>query len=110
MRLLVATLKILLALCITTFVGPVLATAAPLQTEAPECATGVDLLGFSDALNKRTFEGASVGGLSALAYEARRGVYYSLVDNGPTAPPRPGSTPCAYRRRAGRSVPRRFWT
>ena len=43
----------------------------------------MDFLGFSDALNKRTFEGTSVGGLSALTYDQRRGVYYSLVDNGP---------------------------
>ena len=85
LRLLVATLMTLLALCITTFAGPVLATAAPPQTEAPECATGVDFLGFSDALNKQTFEGTNVGGLSALSYDARRGAYYSLVDNGPTA-------------------------
>jgi len=84
-RLLIAALAILLALCATTFAGPGLATAAPPQTEAPECATGVDFLGFSDALNKETFEGASVGGLSALTYDARRGVYYSLVDNGPAA-------------------------
>ncbi|CAA9381991.1 MAG: hypothetical protein AVDCRST_MAG01-01-19, partial [uncultured Rubrobacteraceae bacterium] len=61
------------------------ATAAPPQTEAPECATGVDFLGFSDALNKRTYEGTSVGGLSALAYTGRQNTYYSLVDNGPTA-------------------------
>jgi hypothetical protein len=65
-----------------------LAEAAPSRTDTPECATGVDLLGFSDALNKQTYEGTSVGGLSALAYDGRRGgVYYSLVDNGPT----PGS-------------------
>ncbi|QIN77812.1 esterase-like activity of phytase family protein [Rubrobacter marinus] len=58
--------------------------AAPARTGAPECAAGVDFLGFSDALNKRTYEGTSVGGLSALAYDGRRGgLYYSLVDNGP---------------------------
>jgi hypothetical protein len=85
LRLLVATLMTLLALCITTFASPGLATAAPPQTEAPECATGVDFLGFSDALDKQTFEGTSVGGLSALTYDARRGAYYSLVDNGPSA-------------------------
>lgn len=84
MRLLVAALAILLALGATTFLGPGLATAAPPATEAPECATGVDFLGFSDALNKRTYEGTSVGGLSALAYQGRRDTYYSLVDNGPT--------------------------
>src|SRR5918997_5073513 len=82
-RLLIATLATLLALGATIFIGT--ATAAPPQDEAPECATGVDFLGFSDALNKRTYEGTSVGGLSALAYTGRQNTYYSLVDNGPTA-------------------------
>ena len=82
-RLLIAALATLLALCATTFIGT--ATADPPQNEAPECATGVDFLGFSDALNKRTYEGTSVGGLSALTYTGRRDTYYSLVDNGPTA-------------------------
>ena len=45
----------------------------------------MDFLGFSDALNKRSYEGTSVGGLSALAYTGRQNVYYSLVDNGPAA-------------------------
>ena len=83
LRLLIAALAILLALWAAAFAGA--ATAAPPQTEAPECATGVDFLGFSDALNKRTYEGTSVGGLSALAYTGRQNTYYSLVDNGPTA-------------------------
>ena len=65
------------------FAGPRFATAAPTPTEAPECTAGVDLLGFSDALDKQTYDGTSVGGLSALTYDARRDVYYSLVDNGP---------------------------
>ncbi|MGI8858684.1 MAG: esterase-like activity of phytase family protein [Rubrobacteraceae bacterium] len=72
---------VVLALCAATFAGSGLATAAPTQTEAPECATGVDFLGFSDALNKQTFEGTNVGGLSGLVYDARRDVYYSIVDN-----------------------------
>ncbi len=83
-RILVAALAVALALCATSFMGT--ATAAPPGTETPECATGVDFLGFSDALNKRTYEGTSVGGLSALAYAGRQNTYYSLVDNGPTAP------------------------
>ncbi len=84
-RLLIAALATLLALCATTLAGSGLATATPPKTDAPECAAGVDFLGFSDALNKRTFEGTSVGGLSALTYDQRRGIYYSLVDNGPAA-------------------------
>ncbi len=59
------------------------ASAKPPGAEAPDCATGVDFLGFSDALDKQSFEGTEVGGLSALAYDMRRNVYYSLVDNGP---------------------------
>jgi hypothetical protein len=84
-RFLILALVALLAVVVTAFVGSGLATAAPTQTEAPECATGVDFLGFSDALYKQTYEGTSVGGLSALTYDQRRGVYYSLVDNGPAA-------------------------
>jgi hypothetical protein len=82
-RLMIAALATLLALGATIFIGT--ATAAPPRDEASECTTGVDFLGFSDALNKRTYEGTSVGGLSALAYTGRQSTYYSLVDNGPTA-------------------------
>jgi hypothetical protein len=64
------------------------ATATPPQPEALECTTGVDLLGFSDALDKRTFKGTNVGGLSGLTYDASRDVYYALVDNEGTTPAR----------------------
>jgi len=76
---------LLVAVCASLFAMPDHATAARPGSEAPDCAAGVDFLGFSDALNKRTYEGTSVGGLSALAYGGRRDTYYSLVDNGPTA-------------------------
>ncbi|MGI8910050.1 MAG: esterase-like activity of phytase family protein [Rubrobacteraceae bacterium] len=85
LRPLIVVLAALLALCASTFAGAGAGVAVPTQTKAPECATGVDFLGFSDALNKQTYEGTSVGGLSALTYDQRLGVYYSLVDNGPTA-------------------------
>ena len=65
----------------TLVAGPEAANAA--RPGAPECAPGVDFLGFSDALNKRTYENTAVGGLSALVYIGRRDAYYSLVDNGP---------------------------
>ena len=87
----IATLVALLAALLTAaglvLAGPVAsrADAAQPRAEAPECAAGVDFLGFSDAFNKRTYEGTSVGGLSALAYVGRQSTYYSLVDNGPTA-------------------------
>jgi hypothetical protein len=58
------------------------------KVDTSSCAPGVDLLGFSDALNKRTFEGTNVGGLSGLTYDATRDVYYGLVDNEGTTPAR----------------------
>ena len=73
----------LATLWVSTTADP--ATAARPGSETPECAAGVDFLGFSDALNKRAYEGTSVGGLSALAYQGRQDTYYSLADNGPTA-------------------------
>jgi hypothetical protein len=88
-RRLICALAVLLALCAATFADSSgLASAAPPQTDAPQCATGVDLFGFSDALNKRTFEGTNVGGLSGLTYDASRDVYHGLVDNEGTTPAR----------------------
>ncbi|CAA9564114.1 MAG: hypothetical protein AVDCRST_MAG88-1746, partial [uncultured Thermomicrobiales bacterium] len=56
---------------------------------APPCGGGaVEFLGFSDALNKATFGGTNVGGLSALVYDRGRDVYYSLVDNERETPAR----------------------
>ena len=83
-RLFIVTLALLLAVSAAAFAIQDPATAAPPDADAPECAAGVDFLGFSDALNKRTYEGTTVGGLSALAYTGRQDTYYSLVDNGPT--------------------------
>lgn len=84
-RLPIALLVAIVAACAALFAMPEHATAARPGPEAPECAAGIDFLGFSDALDKRTYDGTSVGGLSALAYAGRRDTYYSLVDNGPTA-------------------------
>ncbi len=84
MRFLIATVAALMAITILAFTSPPQAAARP-GADVSECATGVDFLGFSDALDKETFEGTSLGGLSALTYDRRHGVYYSLVDNGPTA-------------------------
>ena len=83
-RLFIVALALLLAISTAVFAAQDSATAAPPGADAPGCATGVDFLGFSDALDKRTYEGTAVGGLSALAYQGRRDTYYSLVDNGPT--------------------------
>ena len=83
-RIFIVALAVLLAVSAAAFAAQDPATAARPGADAPECATGVDFLGFSDALNKRTYEGTTVGGLSALAYTGRQDTYYSLVDNGPT--------------------------
>jgi hypothetical protein len=76
-----AAVAIALVVFAVSLAGPETATAARPGTETPDCASGVDFLGFSDALNKQTFEGTSVGGLSGITYDQRRGVYYSVVDN-----------------------------
>jgi hypothetical protein len=41
---------------------------------------GLRLVGYSDVLDDRTFDGTNVGGLSALTYDPRRDLYYALVD------------------------------
>jgi hypothetical protein len=54
----------------------------------PRLAPRVDFIGYSDALDEQNFEGTNVGGLSALAYDARRDLYYSLVDEEKGTPAR----------------------
>jgi hypothetical protein len=72
--------------------GTPTARAAPPGASPPAsgaaCAAGVDLLGFSDALDKARFEDTAVGGLSALAYDPTRDVYLALVDNERDTPAR----------------------
>lgn len=46
------------------------------------CATGVELLRFTDALDKATFADATVSGLSALAWSGNGSTYYALSDRG----------------------------
>ena len=88
LQLLIVVVAALLAACALALASSRTVSAAPPGTDAPDCATGVDFLGFSDTLNKQTFEGTNVGGLSALTYDQRRKVYYSLVDNQSTTPAR----------------------
>ncbi len=87
-RLLILALVAFLMACVATFAASWPATAARSQPDTAQCAPGVDLFGFSDALNKRTFESTNVGGLSGLTYDAGRDVYYGLVDNEGTTPAR----------------------
>jgi hypothetical protein len=49
------------------------------------CAPGVQLLGFSDALNKTGFGGFTVADLSGLTYDPQRKVYYSIADRAGSA-------------------------
>jgi hypothetical protein len=55
------------------------ATAAPAVAKGP----GVDLQFRGQAIvpTGTTFEGTTVGGLSSITYDARRGVYYALSDD-----------------------------
>jgi uncharacterized protein len=52
--------------------------AAPASRRCPPDGAA---LSFSDALNKLVFDGAQVGGLSSLAYDARSRAWVSAVDN-----------------------------
>lgn len=65
----------------------VIATAAT-PSRAATCAPGVELLDFSDALDKATFADTAVGGLSALRYDPTRDRYLALVDNERDTPAR----------------------
>ena len=58
----------------------VLPAAAPARDTLGACGPDADLLAFSDALNKTTFDGFGVGGLSALALRGG-GHARALVDN-----------------------------
>ncbi len=52
------------------------------------CAPDAVALGFSDSLDKLVHNGAEVGGLSSLAYDARSHAWVSAVDNNGTDPAR----------------------
>ena len=74
---------------LATAVAALLVLAAPAAakpTSLGSCSPDVDLLGFSDALNKTTFQGTDVGGLSALSL-TRSGAK-TIVDNQGTTPAR----------------------
>ena len=79
--------RLLAALLVTVATLSILATAEPAAARwsrvpvGTECTDGVLILGYSDRLDKATFDGTNVGGLSALAHDAARDRYYGLVDN-----------------------------
>src|SRR6201996_9184234 len=66
------------------------ATAAPshLFPANRECAPAAAALSFSDSLDKLVHNGAELGGLSSLAYDARSHAWASAVDNNGTDPAR----------------------
>lgn len=65
----------------------VVAPAADARTSSPRCSADASLLGFTDSLDKTTFEGTAVAGLSALAL-TRHSRALALVDNIGTTPAR----------------------
>lgn len=84
--LLAAAVGILVAILALSAVSSQPAGAAPPGSNAPSCAPsgeGVDFLGFSDALDKDSFVSTEVGGLSDVAYDRQRDLYYSLSDDTP---------------------------
>ncbi len=67
----------------TTLIGLILALAAvfwPWTVGAQQQPT-VRLLGQHTFESKRTFQDTTVGGLSGLTYDAKRGVYYAVSDD-----------------------------
>src|SRR5437763_331508 len=64
------------------------ADAAVAVSRPGVCRPAAVALGFSDALDKLTIDGATVGGLSDVAYDPRSKSYVSSVDNNNTDPSR----------------------
>jgi hypothetical protein len=81
LRPLLVALVVCLAIGVVLFAGVAPASAARPQPDTARCSSGVDLYGFSDALDKQAYGGTDVGGFSGLTYDRERDVYYSLVDN-----------------------------
>jgi hypothetical protein len=65
-------------------------TVDPYGHPAPPraCSPNATALGYSDALNGAVHDGATVGGLSSMAYDRRSGDWVSAVDNNGTDPAR----------------------
>jgi hypothetical protein len=69
------------------------ATVAPGPKEPPNWEPNgcfdfeADFLGYSDALDGKSYEGTKVGALSGLTYDPGRNVYYALADGGVESTP-----------------------
>jgi hypothetical protein len=83
------------ALALTTLaIGPAASAATPTSSTTGtsvlgrSCAPAAAAVSFSDALDKLTVDGATVGGLSSLAFDRRSSAWASAVDNNGTDPER----------------------
>jgi hypothetical protein len=90
----VLTTAVAVTAAVTGALVPTSAHAAPQTGPSVPAASGRSCppdglaLGYSDALDKLTVGGATLGGLSDIAYDARLHAYVSSVDNDGTNPSR----------------------
>ncbi|MEV5961985.1 esterase-like activity of phytase family protein [Kribbella sp. NPDC051952] len=75
------------AVVLTALTGTLTASAMPSHGGGGACSKDATFLGFSDALDKTTFDGQPVAGLSALNVTGRHSAV-ALVDNVATTPAR----------------------
>jgi hypothetical protein len=84
-------MKKLAVFCVTVL-GAVAAAAPaaahPRQPAPPVCPPAARATGFSDGLDKLVRNGATLGGLSSIAWDRRAGAWASTVDNHGTDPAR----------------------
>ncbi len=64
------------------------AHARPPRSSSRACSPSTSAVGYSDALNKLSYDGATLGGLSSLAYDRRSRAWVSAVDNHASDPAR----------------------
>jgi hypothetical protein len=76
-------------LAVLTVAAAVIALAAnPASAAANACPPAARAVGFSDNLDKLVHDGATVGGLSDIAWDRRSGAWVSSVDNHASDPSR----------------------
>jgi hypothetical protein len=76
-------------LAVLTVSAAVLAlAAAPASAAGNSCPPAARAVGFSDNLDKLGYDGATVGGLSDIAWDRRSGAWVSSVDNHASDPSR----------------------
>jgi 3-phytase/alkaline phosphatase D len=72
---------LILALTALFWPWPVGATGGPGQARGPGQAGPLRLIGQHSFESRRTFQDTTVGGLSGIAYDEKRGVYYVVADD-----------------------------